>query len=153
MYGRLRNQVVSFVDGKLFTHANGVGYNNFYGVQYSSLIRYILNNDYPKVKVPLSLWYRGLGVWGAYMRNLPTASYPWGQETQMTPAHFLLEEDGYYAPVMKNKLDPRYPSTDQAWVNGEDIRGDATEIELYNDQNTQARLDSSKTIYLYSENS
>lgn len=54
---------------------------------------------------------------------------------------------------MKNKLDPRYPSTDQAWVNGEDIRGDATEIELYNDQNTQARLDSSKTIYLYSENS
>ena len=153
MYGRLRNQVVSFVDGKLFTHANGVGYNNFYGVQYSSLIRYILNNDYPKVKVPLSLWYRGLGVWGAYMRNLASASYPWGQETQMTPAHFLLEEDGYYAPVMKNKLDPRYPSTDQAWVNGEDIRGDATEIELYNDQNTQARLDSSKTIYLYSENS
>jgi len=153
MYGRLRNQVVSFVDGKLFTHANGVGYNNFYGVQYSSLIRYILNNDYPKVKVPLSLWYRGVGLWGAILRNLSSASYPWGQETQMTPAHFLLEEDGYYAPVMKNKLDPRYPSTDQAWVNGEDIRGDATEIELYNDQNTQARLDSSKTIYLYSENS
>jgi hypothetical protein len=153
MYGRLRNQVVSFVDGKLFTHANGVGYNNFYGVQYSSLIRYILNNDYPKVKVPLSLWYRGLGVWGAYMRNLASASYPWGQETEMTPAHFLLEEDGYYAPVMKNKLDPRYPSTDQAWVNGEDIRGDATEIELYNNESTAIRLDSSKTIYLYSENS
>lgn len=153
MYGRLRNQVVSFVDGKLHLHGKGVGYNNFYGVQYGSLIRYILNNDYPKVKVPLSLWYRGVGRWGATLRNLASASYPWGQETEMTPAHFLLEEDGYYAPVLKNKLDPRYPSTDQAWVNGEDIRGDATEIELYNNESTAIRLDSSKTIYLYSENS
>lgn len=153
MYGRLRNQVVSFVDGKLHLHGKGVGYNNFYGVQYGSLIRYILNNDYPKVKVPLSLWYRGVGRWGAILRNLASASYPWGQETEMTPAHFLLEEDGYYAPVLKNKLDPRYPSTDQAWVNGEDIRGDATEIELYNNESTAIRLDSSKTIYLYSENS
>lgn len=153
MYGRLRNQVVSFKDGKLYAHGNKSLYNNFYGVQYSSLIRYILNNDYPKVKVPLSLWYRGVGNWGAILRNMASASYPWGQETQMTPAHFLLEEDGYYAPVLKNKLDPRYPSVDQAWVNGEDIRGDATEIELYNDQNSQVRLDSSKTIYLYSENS
>lgn len=153
MYGRIRNQVVSFVDGKLHLHGKGLGYNNFYGVQYGSLIRYILNNDYPKVKVPLSLWYRGVGRWGAILRNLASASYPWGQETQMTPAHFLLEEDGYYAPVLKNKLDPRYPSTDQAWVNGEDIRGDATEIELYNNESTAIRLDSSKTIYLYSENS
>ena len=153
MYGRLRNQVVSFVDGKIHLHGKGVGYNNFYGVQYGSLIRYILNNDYPKVKVPLSLWYRGAGRWGGIMRNPPTPSYPWGQETEMTPAHFLLEEDGYYAPVLKNKLDPRYPSTDQAWVNGEDIRGDATEIELYNNESTAIRLDSSKTIYLYSENS
>ena len=152
-YGRLRNQIIGFVDGKLHLHAKNTLYNNFYGVQYSSRMNYVLNNDYPKVKVPLALWYRGVGNWGAYLRNVPTGSYPWGQETQMTPAHFLLEEDGYYAPVLKNKLDPRYPNQDQAWVNGEDIRGDAPEIELYNDQDSQVRLDSSKTIYLYSENS
>ena len=99
------------------------------------------------------MWYRGVGNWGVMVTNVPTASYPWGQETEMTSQMFILEEDGYYSEVMKNKLDPRYPTTDQAWVNGEDIRGDAPEIEFYNNQSSSVRLDSTKTLYLYSENS
>jgi hypothetical protein len=153
MYGRLRNQVLGFQDGKLFKFNASQVYNNFMGVQYDSRIKYVLNNDYPKVKVPLSLWYRGKGSWGSLITNVPTASYPYGQETEMLPSMFILEEDGYYSEVKKNRLDPRYPTPDQAWVNGEDIRGDAPEIELYNNENTSSRLDSTKTLYLYSENS
>lgn len=153
MYGRLRNQVLGFKDGKLYKFNASAIYNEFMGVQYDSRLRFVLNKDYPKVKVPLSVWYRGVGNWGVVMTNVPTASYPWGQETEMTPQMFILEEDGYYSEVMKNKLDPRYPTTDQAWVNGEDIRGDAPEIEFYNNQSSPVRLDSTKTLYLYSENS
>jgi len=152
-YGRLRNQIAGFVDGRFHLHEAGVGYNNFYGVQYGSLLQYMANKDYPKVKTMNSLWYRGKGSWGAKLRNPATASYPWGQETEMTPLHFELQEDGYYSNVLKNKLDPRFPSTDQAWVNGEDISGDAPQVELYNDENTEVRLDTVKTLYLYSENS
>lgn len=153
MYGRLRNQIIGFVDGKLYLHSAGTTYNNFYGTQYDSRLRFVMNKDYPKVKVPLSVWYRGTGKWGTIITNVPTASYPYGQETEMTENHFLLEEDGYYSEVLKNRLDPRYPTTDQAWVNGEDIRGDAPEIEFYNKETTASRLDSTKTLYLYSENS
>lgn len=152
-YGRLRNNTLLFRSGRLYLLGKSPTYNEFFGVGYPSRIRYLLNNDYPKVKVPLALWYRGRGRWGAMLRNPATASHPWGQETEMTPNHFLLEEDGYYSEVLKNRLDPRYPTTDQAWVNGEDIRGDAVEIEFYAEGNQQLRLDSTKTIYLYSENS
>jgi len=153
MYGRLRNQIVGFKDGQLYIHNNSQTHNNFYGTQYDSRLRFVMNKDYPKVKVPLSVWYRGTGKWGTIITNVPTASYPYGQETEMTENHFLLEEDGYYSEVLKNRLDPRYPTTDQAWVNGEDIRGDAPEIEFYNKETTASRLDSTKTLYLYSENS
>lgn len=152
-YGRLRNQIAGFVDGKMYLHEAGVGYNNFYGVQYGSRLGYVQNKDFPKVKNLLSQWYRGIGRWGAKIFNVPTGSYPWGQETEMTPAHFELQEDGYYASVLKNKLDPRFVNPDQAWVNGEDIVGDAPLIEMYNDETTEARLDTTKTLYLYSENS
>lgn len=153
MYGRLRSKVLSFVDGKLYLHGINALHNNFYGTQYDSRLRFVMNKDYPKVKVPLSVWYRGTGKWGTIITNVPTASYPYGQETEMTENHFLLEEDGYYSEVLKNRFDPRYPTTDQAWVNGEDIRGDAPEIEFYNKETTASRLDSTKTLYLYSENS
>lgn len=152
-YGRLRNQIAGFVDGKMYLHETGVGYNNFYGVQYGSRLGYVQNKDFPKVKNMLSQWYRGIGKWGAKLFNAPTGSYPWGQETEMTPSHFELQEDGYYASVLKNKLDPRFPNQDEAWVNGEDIVGDAPLIEMYNDETTEARLDTTKTLYLYSENS
>jgi len=153
MYGRLRNQVLGFKDGRLYKFNASAVYNEFMGVQYDSRLKFVLNKDYPKVKVPLSVWYRGVGNWGVMVTNVPTASYPWGQETEMTPAMFVLEEDGYYSELKKNRLDPRYPTTDQAWVNGEDIRGDAPEIEFYNNQSLPVRLDSTKTLYLYSENS
>lgn len=153
MFGRLRNQIVGFKDGQLYIHHNSPIYNNFYGVQYGSSIKFVLNRDYPKVKVPLSVWYRGVGNWGCKITNAPTASYPYGQETEMVPQAFLLEEDGYYSEVKKNKLDPRYLTPNQAWVNGEDIRGDAPEVEWYNDQDSLIRMDSTKTLYLYSENS
>lgn len=153
-YGKIRNQLIAFKDGELWLmYAQNTSFNNFFGVQYDSKVKWVLSKDYPKVKLPLALWYRGKGNWGSIMRIRPSDSYPLGMETQMTPAHFSLQEDGYYANVLKNKLDPRYPNTDQAWVNGEDLRGDIVEVELYNSENTPVRLDSVNLPYIFSENS
>ena len=153
-YGKIRNQLIAFKDGELWLmYAQNTSFNNFFGVQYDSKVKWVLSKDYPKVKLPLALWYRGKGNWGSIMRIRPSDSYPLGMETEMTPAHFSLQEDGYYANVLKNKLDPRYPTTDQAWVNGEDLRGDIVEVELYNSENTPVRLDSVNLPYIFSENS
>jgi len=145
MYGRLRNQVSSFKDGQLWLHDKSVLSNNFYGTQYPSLLRFVLNKDYPKVKVPLSVWYRGLGSWGSVVRYQPD-----NMETEMIPAAFRLQENGYAASVTRDRNDPRFTDPQQAWVNGQEVRGDAVEIELYNNDSSQARIDSEKTVYLHS---
>jgi hypothetical protein len=146
MYGRLRNQVISFDNGILYLHDRGVGYNNFYGQQYRSQINFILNKDYPKVKTPLSLWYRGTGTWAAKVGYSPN-----NMETEMLPANWRLQENGYSTEVLRDKNDPSFTNPLEAWVNGQEIRGDYIEIELYNDENTFAAIDSEKTIYTYSE--
>lgn len=146
MYGRLRNQIISFDNGVLYLHDRGVGYNNFYGQQYGSKINFILNKDYPKVKTPLSLWYRGKGNWSAKVGYSPN-----NMETQMLPANWRLQENGYSTEVLRDKNDPAFTNQFDAWVNGQEIRGDYIEIELSNDENTFAAIDSEKTIYTYSE--
>lgn len=146
MYGRLRNQVASFQNGELWLHDKTAATNNFYGVTYPSKLRFVLNKDYPKVKVPLSVWYRGKGNWGAIVKYTPD-----NMETEMIPSSFRLQENGYAASVTRDRNDPRFNDIQQAWVNGQEIRGDAVEIELYNNDLTQASIDSEKTLYLYSE--
>lgn len=153
MYGRLGNQLISFKEGEMWLHDRGADYNNFYGVQYGSSIKFVLNKDYPKVKVPLAVWYRGIGRLGCKVSTPQTDSYPTGSFTEMLPELFTLEDNGYYSEVLKNKLDPRFTNPNEAWVNGDDIRGDVAEIELYSNENSLVRLDSQRTTYLYSENS
>jgi hypothetical protein len=145
-YGRLGNQLIGFKGGELWLHDRGTDYNNFYGVQYGSQLRFVVNKDYPKVKVPLSVWYRGKGNWGAIVRYTPD-----NMETEMLPTAFRLQENGYAASVTRDRNDPRFTEVQQAWVNGQEIRGDAVEVELYNNDSTQASIDSGKTLYLYSE--
>lgn len=146
MYGRLRNQIVSFDNGVIYLHDRGVGYNNFYGIQYGSKINFILNKDYPKVKTPLSLWYRGKGDWAAKVGYSPN-----NMETEMIPANWRLQENGYSTEILRDKNDPAFTNTLDAWVNGQEIRGDYIEIELNIDSNEFAAIDSQKTIYTYSE--
>jgi hypothetical protein len=154
MYGRIGNQVLSFKDGELWLHDSNDIYNNFYGVQYGSKMQFVLNGDYPKVKVPLSVWYRGQGAWGSKLTVPPSDSYPTGMETEMIPSQFRLENNGYYASVLRNKLDPRFTDVQQAWVNGDSVTGATVDVELYCDNNsTQTRLESANTTYFYNENS
>lgn len=153
MYGRLRNTVVSFKDGKLWLHEAGTTRNFFYDVQYDSKIRFVLNKDYPKVKMPLSVWYRGKGAWGAKLTVAPSDSYPLGMETQMAPELFRLENDGYYASVLRNSLDPRFTDPTLALVNGDAVTGATVDCELYSSDTSEARIDSNNILYMYDENS
>ena len=145
-YGRLRNQLASFKDGELWLHDKTDVYNNFYGTQYGSNIVSVVNKDYPKVKVPLSVWYRGKGNWGAKVSYAPD-----NMETEMLPALFRLQENGYSAEVLRDKNDPAFTDTQEAWVNGQEVRGDFFQVELYNNESSIVRIDSQKSVYLYSE--
>jgi hypothetical protein len=72
-------------------------------------------------------------------------------ETEMIPANWRLQENGYSTEVLRDKNDPAFTNTLDAWVNGQEIRGDYIEIELNIDSNQFAAIDSEKTIYTYSE--
>ena len=69
----------------------------------------------------------------------------------MLPANWRLQENGYSTEILRDRNDPMFPNPLEAWVNGQEIRGDYIEIELINDENTFASIDSEKTIYTYSE--
>ena len=67
------------------------------------------------------------------------------------PSSFRLQEKRLLSIGYRDRNDLGFTDPQQAWVNGQEIRGDAVEIELYNNDLSQARIDSRKSVYLYSE--
>ena len=52
---------------------------------------------------------------------------------------------------MKNKLDPAFTDVQQAWVNGEDLKGTTYTVELSVNDDKENSIDSVKNQYFYSD--
>lgn len=153
-YGRLRDTIVSFLDGQLWVHSVQATPKNYYGTQYSRALTLVSGKGFPKVRQ-----FKALSIIGIRPNSVPTLTIPpyegvpTGMESELTTAHFMTAEGIQYAAIQKDKLTPGYPTTDDAWVNGRNMVGQVIEITIVNNEPVVSLIYSVDILYFYSENS
>lgn len=162
-YSARPENIIKFVD-KLFmfkngglwrSHVNPVN-GNFFGVQYSFKVVYIVNQDYEKNKLWYNLRLDSTGQW--YIANItvpPNDQFPNGMQTLMTRANLKSIDGKLWADILRDITDPNFAyisDPDQrnamALFQGRLIQGGYLIITLQNDDPGAASLSSAETYYI-----
>ena len=88
--------IVTFKGGELWKHNENPIYNNFYGVQYTSDIWFIVNGEPSKEKVFQAISFEDADAWDV------TAECPNGMRTTLTSADFELIKNMRYAAFLSD---------------------------------------------------
>jgi len=153
-YGKINNGIVSFKNGELYVHTPNATPKNYYGVQYARELKFVTNKDFPKVKVYKELMINGLGLNSAPELYIPPyQGVPSGMLSELTTNHFSVKEGMQYAAIQRDKLTPGFSTTDLAWLNGRNMRGQLMLVTLSNGDPSISYIYSAEILYFYSENS
>lgn len=107
-YSAIIDRMVSFKDGGCWLHG-GTGhlYNNFYGVQYPSRVKFVSNNAPRAVKNWWNLSIQADNQWYASDIIAPASySYPSGMRSEIPPYQFSIEEGIWKGDFLRDKTDP-----------------------------------------------
>lgn len=121
--------IVTFKDGKLYKHNDNSIYNNFYGVQYESILEFIANEDPRAVKFFLGIEEESNNIW-----FMPRATNLNGQQTSLIKEDFEDIEGVFWAAFFKDE------NSNGGLLEGEDMRGPALSIRLKNDETVFQKL-------------
>jgi len=154
-FGRVRDAVVSFVNGQLWHHDINPLAKNFYGVQYTRNLTFVSNKDFPKVKQYKAIQVNGIGENDCPSIVIqPYQGVPTGMQSSLSKRFFQTLEGLQYAHFQKDRLSPGFGGNQiQALVNGRDLKGQTIEVTLQNNDNAQSSIFSADIVYFYSENS
>ncbi len=97
--------LVSFKNGALWKHNSNALQNNFYGVQYTSDIWMVLNDNPLNVKIFTAIEEDSADVW-----EVPDISNDEGQSSNLIASDFQIKENQQYAPIWKDANTPNVPS-------------------------------------------
>lgn len=135
------NGFFTFKEGQLWEHNVNEVRNNFYGVQYSSKIKYYVNVNPTQVKEFFTMRQKSNKPWAVTEAYIdPTDGKPDGQKTRIKKGNFKLLQTDYFAPFLRNQLDPRYSSEFEALMKGGSMQGSYIEINLENEDTVEVRL-------------
>jgi hypothetical protein len=146
MFGIIDLEMIGFTEGKLWIHNDNETRNNFYGVQYTSILETVFNTMPSKVKVFDAISAESYHAW-----SVPSAKTPNGMETEVIAQRFVKKEDGYYAPMMRNKNDPRFATPIEAIINGAKLRDRTAQVTFENADTNEVVLFSVSMIATISE--
>ncbi len=122
--------VVSFKNGKIWVHDTNPVYNNFYGIQYTSKVQ-LLSNDQPSViKFYKNLYTESTHAWRM------DASNQFSQETSLEYSDFTEREGVFYAPFLMDVN----TAVDLPIINGDPMRCHSMVITLENNQTEETKL-------------
>jgi len=155
MYGRVRDYVVSFEDGKLWVHDRNSLSKNFYGNQYTRKLTYVSNKDFPKVKDYKAIQVNGVGSNSCpEIKIAPYQGNPTGMSSALSQRFFSVKEGMQYAHFLKDKLSPGFNGNQvNALANGRNLKGQVIEVTVENNETAKSAIYSSDVLYFYSENS
>ncbi len=106
--------IVSIKDGQFYTHNTNVIQNNFYGVQYTSQIWSVLNDNPSNVKVFEAVSEESNGVWEVYEITTPN-----GQLSNLIEDDFQMKENNQYAALW---MDENTPNVVNPLIEGDVMR-------------------------------
>ena len=105
--------LVTWTNGKMYLHNSNNIYNNFYGVQYNSIVELVSNQDPSNIKFYTSVYEESTDTWGMVATN------QFGQQTSLETTDFELNEGVYYAALLK---DSNTPNLTYPLIEGDDMR-------------------------------
>ena len=135
MFGDVNLQMLGFTNGRLWLHNDSEIRNNFYGIQYTSILETIFNNLPSQVKI-----FEATGVDSYYAWSVPSATTPNGMETEIVAERFVKREDSFHAPVMRDKNDPVIGDPQEAIVNGRQLRDRTIKVTFENEDTKEVVL-------------
>lgn len=152
-YCTIGNNLVSFVNGKLWLHnADFVNYNTFYGVKYPRQLRFAVNpapaknKDWMALQVPADNMAEAddplaIVVYG----NTVT-----GQTTRMRVADFEKLEGIYYGPILRDMNTP-VPIGVMALREGNGMKGKYIDLLFENNSKAQSKCTHMNVVFAISE--
>ena len=154
MMSSLNLFIFTFRDGKIYRHNDNDVYNNFYGVQYKSQVRFVANQERGKVKGFNAISQEANEAWSVpIITTPPNSNYPKGMLSRINKGKFVKKEGVLYAPFNKDMNDPQFTNKQQALINGRFLVGQSLEVTLENDSTKETVLFAANILYQLQERS
>lgn len=145
-------EFIAFKSGELWRFSGNPLYNNFFGVQYTSKVTIVGNQNYGKINQFIGIGEETNTVWSCpSLKTPPRAQYPNGMESRLIKSKFRPVMGVQYAAIMKDMNTPNRSSVQDALLNGRDMTGHVLVIELENDSTEFVKLDAINIRYVPQE--
>lgn len=149
------DDLFSIKNGQLWMHNQNPIVNNFYGVQYSSKITFIVNQDYQREKIYYNFRLDAKGNW--YMPNITTPisnQFPNGMLTQLKKNNFKLIDNKLRADLLNDVSDPNFATISDpvqrrlaALFGGRKMQGGWLIVDLVCDDTSMHEISSVEVYY------
>lgn len=137
-YGKINEQLVSFVDGQMWLHNQGPDYGQFYGTYYPSKINQLINVEFSQPKIARSMSIESTSLWKVILTT------PSGQETELDVNDFEIRDitanQNFYADFKRDK-NSYVPDGKTPIIHGDDMRGKVFTLEMENSETTLVVID------------
>lgn len=149
---KFKNKSFGFKNGSLWENNINPIRNNFFGVQYKSLIKfYFIGNDAEEVKKLYGIEINSNEVWACPnntdIKIFPNFRKPNGIFSRLKKGNFVNIQGKWYADFLKTLNDPRFNTEIEALMKGGDLIGQVAEITIENTSTTEVRLISVDIFY------
>ena len=122
---------LSFKNGYLYIHNENALYNNFYGVQYSSIIETISNAEPSSIK-----FYNNIYTESTHPFSM-TATNQFGQETSLIIDDFVDDEGVWKSALLR---DVNTPNVDNPLFEGDEMRCHSMTVRLENSETELVKI-------------
>lgn len=141
VFGSDGQTMLWFKNGSLYTNETNETRGNFFGINYPAKIKIAYNQNPLATKEYFSMREQSSSCWIASNITIePYEGKPNGMQSRLKSNRFKRYQGDYFADFLRNLLDPRFLSEDEALFKGEWLVGKVIYIELTNDRTTEENI-------------
>jgi hypothetical protein len=144
----LNQDLYTWKAGQLYLHESGNGYNTFYGVKYSRIVKFVSNVRMGMVKRFLNIHIGGPIGNGDTIVNLSNLR---GQISSIPASEFTFDEGKYVAPILRDVNTP-VESNKLALYSGDYMTDVILEVEVVNESDTEDSVNEYNVVYKTEQN-
>jgi len=145
---KFKGNLIVFKDGAMWRQNTNPIANNFMGVQQTSKIKVVANENAAGQKRYIMMKVDANSRWGAReISILPNETYPLGMTSLLHEDNFSLDKGEYWASFLRDMNDPQFTSQAQAIFEGRELEGKLLVLSMESVSTKQIEL---KALYIYS---
>lgn len=145
---KFKDEFFTFKAGGLWEHDVNPIRNNFYGVQYTSKIKFVANDQYQKNKMFFVMKIDSNGRWSVPSMITPKSeTWPNGMKSMLHENNFDLDNGKYWADIMRDMNDPDYNDPLVALFEGRTMTGPILVCDIECKETKEVELNG---VFIYS---